>query len=185
MSIASLIFEKARNNSQYDAYSFPNAAARLKLLLFALFADPLKMFKLFPRDVAALPDDAPVFAKLASASVIRMMFALTLGAFESVSNRYLRLSASKGMLFTALPLATLPNLDMDVTRLLMFVISNFSSPILFIWRTKFCNCADICGKLAVACVEFANPSLLMLVIRFDKPVVSKLSAPTLFIPLTK
>ena len=185
MSIASLIFEKARNNSQYDAYSFPKAAARLKLLLFALFADPLKMFKLFPSDVAALPDDAPVFAKLASASVIRMMFALTLGAFESVSNRYLRLSASKGMLFTALPLATLPNLDIDVTRLLMFVISNFSSPILFIWRTKFCSCADICGKLAVACVEILPPSLLILPIRLVKPVVSKLSAPTLFIPLTK
>ena len=71
MSIASLIFEKARNNSQYDAYSFPNAAARLKLLLFALVADPLKMFKLFPRDVAALPDDAPVFAKFASADATR------------------------------------------------------------------------------------------------------------------
>lgn len=83
--------------------------------------EPERLLMLLFNPVIAPPD---LFERFPSACVICKIFALTFGAFESVSNRYLRLSASKGIFVTARPLATLPSLDMAVTRLLILVISN-------------------------------------------------------------
>ena len=127
--------------------------------------------------VIAPPD---LFERFPSACVICKIFALTFGAFESVSNRYLRLSASKGIFVTARPLATLPSLDMAVTRLLILVISKFNAPILFIWRTKFCNCADKAGRFFVACVDALPPIFDNADTMLMSPLVS--TALTLAIP---
>ena len=84
MSIASPSLWNALNNSQYDAYNFPNAEAREKLFIFALLADLLKTFRLLARELAARPLEAPVLANFANALVMSIRFLFTVGALESV-----------------------------------------------------------------------------------------------------
>ena len=173
----------ARNSDQYVAYTFPIADAREKDLVFILSALlPNRLKPLDALSVAPLVRPNPA-DRFASASVIRIMFPLTFGAFERVVNNSFRFFASRGMLFTALPDATLPSLPMAVTICERLVISKLNEPILFICRTKFCNCAEIVGRFFVACVDALPPILDRPAMRLDSPDTSKFNDPTLFMPV--
>ena len=60
--------------SQYEAYNLPNAEASDQLLLVAEFAEDETFKKFLLNDVAALPLEAPVRLKFASALVISIRF---------------------------------------------------------------------------------------------------------------
>ena len=129
MSIASFIFSIPRNSKKYVAYTFPIADAREKDLIRTLPTFlPNKFIPLDALLVALRVRPNPV-ERFAKASVIRMMFPLTFGALERVTNNSFRFFASRGMLFTALPDATLPSFPMAATICERLIISKLNEPI--------------------------------------------------------
>ena len=129
MSIASLSSLNARNKVQYVAYTLPIADARENDLIRTLSTFlPNKFIPLDALLVAPRVRPNPV-ERFAKASVIRMMFPLTFGALERVTNNSFRFFASRGMLFTALPDATLPSFPMAATICERLIISKLNEPI--------------------------------------------------------